>query len=248
MKNKILIISLLFLISSLQCLGQEKKTRKFELGPKVGLSLGAAIPFPLNKIPKGATAYPQINALLGVFSFYHISDFWCIGTGFDLSKNSFAFDANVKSQKYISTSPLTGRKQTLYYTGPTSGNFEFDYILFPIKAKFKFSKLYTATFGIYFSYVYFQKFEIEAIGGKTGLSPDPNMQNPTPRVDYDFNDDLSNFEWGLSGAVQRKILNHLFIELELELSPKTIFKKGFDSIDYKLYPFHIQIGLSYDLL
>lgn len=246
MKKKVFISFVLILVSILT-FGQELNYKKFELGPTIGINLGAALPFPFKDIPKGAQGSPDLNTSVGVFSYYNINDKWAIGTGFELSKNSFSFKADVVSQKYISTSKITGKKTILYYTGPTSGSFDFNYWLFPVEARYRFSDLYTATFGIWASWVYFHSFDVVAIGGKTGTNPDPDKQDPVPRVEYNFDDDLSSFNAGLTGGVQRKIIKNLYLDLKMKLGLFSVFKSGFDSIEYELYPIELKLGVTYNL-
>ncbi|MFA8299364.1 MAG: outer membrane beta-barrel protein [Hyphomicrobiales bacterium] len=245
---KLLLILFILLISYINTNGQERRWKRFELGPRIGIAMSAAIPFPLSDVPKGANGSPELNTSLGVFSFVNINDTWAIGLGFDVVKNSFNFDAKVVSQRYTSINPITGIKIVQYYTGPTKGSFEFNFIEFPLIARYKFSELFNAHFGLYFSYIYLHQFGVTAVGGKTGLNPDPDKQSPIPRFQYDFDDDLRNFDWGLTGGVSKTIIKHLEIGLMLDAGLNNIFQKNFKSLDYKMYQVHLRLNLTYNLL
>jgi len=65
------------------------------------------------------------------------------------------------------------------------------------------------------------------------------------RATYDFSDELRSVQWGVQAGVNWKAFKHLTLSGDLMWGVTDIFKKGFRTISFDMYPIYLNIGFGY---
>lgn len=65
------------------------------------------------------------------------------------------------------------------------------------------------------------------------------------RATYDFSDELRSIQWGVQAGVNWKAFKHLTLSGDLTWGVTDIFKKGFRTISFDMYPIYLNIGFGY---
>jgi len=241
MSKKILFVFII-LIFSLQLQAQE---RKLNFYPNIAVDLGGAIPFPLSDIPDGAGGTPEPYPSLGIGAIYNHNDQWQFAVELNYHLIAFSATADVVSQPFKEGSTIT------YYTGYTETDVELRMVEFPFIAYYKLKKGRKIILGSYYSRILEARFETKGINGvyspDKSVTDNANLPGPEITIPYDFNNDLDNHDYGILIGYSYDLSERLNLWGRLNVGFKSIFKKGFDNIDYEMYQVRINLGVSYTL-
>ena len=147
---KKIFITILLFFAIVKISAQENK---ITWGIKLGGNIGAPIPF--GHIPEGATGAPIVGLNLGTWMAYHINPKLLLKIEFNYSVKGASYKTPLDSQYYedIVYLPLPGggTEESIiktFFTGTAEGQFDNQYLEWPIYLQYKVGKKLWVTGGV----------------------------------------------------------------------------------------------------
>lgn len=218
---------------------------------KLGYNIGGTAPLGIPATIRKMNRYKmQSNYSLAFDIQKQIKGRWGAMTGIKLENKGMEVDATVKN--YHMSMVKGSSRLTGYYTGNTVIKAEEWALTLPIQATYTPAKNVLVRLGPYVSYVTSRKFDGYVYSGylrentPTGakiLMGDSESEGAT----FDFSDDMRHWQFGIDAGVDWYVYKRWGIYADLSWGFTNIFKKGFDTIEQKLYPIYGTVGVTYNL-
>ena len=216
---------------------------------KAGLNIGGTSPIPLPREIREINSYrPDLALTLGteISKWFGAEQKWGFIFGLTLDTKAMKTDATVKNygmEIIETTGKLKGQ-----WTGNVKTKFRNSYITLPLLAGYKISNRVQFKGGTYFSYVLEREFSGHVYDGylREGDPTGPKVEfKDGNTATYDFSDDLRRFQWGLQFGTEWRAFKHLTVYADLNWGLNNIFKKGFETITFNMYPIYLNMGFGY---
>lgn len=191
------------------------------------------------------------NFTLGLDAYHGFDDRWGILFGLHFENKGMKVDATVKN--YHMRMEKEGEAIEGMFTGRVMTKVDQSLLTIPVQATYDISHKVRVKLGPYFSYVLSHKFSGYAYDGylregdPTGRKVEMGGADDTNRGDYDFSDDMRNWQVGLDVGADWYITNRWGAFVGLTWGLTEVFKKGFDVIEQPMYPIYGSIGVIYQL-
>ena len=195
--------------------------------------LGGAVAFPFSDIPDGAGGTPKPFPLLGIGAEYYMDGKWDFGIEFNYHLIAFSADADVVSQPFY-----WDDGSVMYFTGETETDVELRMIEIPFIATYNYKPKKAIIMGAYYSRMLEGEFITVGKGIMSANKADTDnvaQGTPTYPVDYNFNDELDSYDYGLFLGYRYNYNGKLIFSTRIHVGFKSIFKKSFTNIDYEMY-------------
>lgn len=256
-KRDIIIGSILvFLCLSGMVRGEETKVRKAKepvwytdswkpiLGVRIGTDIGGALPFPFKYIPSEFAPKLKLKLTFGGEVIVPIDKHWSVAAEVNYKGVAIDADAFVEDQRFMMDGSQT------YFTGMAVMSMSFTMLEIPLYAKYAFSGgRNRVMLGGYYAIGKGQSFDVIAKKGfMRGSLESEDLDVLTEDYLMSFNDQLDTWDAGVVFGYERYILDNLAVNGKVHIGFKSIFTKGFDMLDYKMYQMRLAVGLSYELV
>lgn len=225
---------------------------------RIGYNIGGTAPIGMPASIRTLHSYSlRPNFTLGIDAYHPISKRWGYIGGIRFENKGMKTDAGVKA--YHMKIVRGGDALEGTFTGSVVTKVDMSMITVPITATYDASSNLRIKLGPYVSYVTAKKFEGWAYDGylrrqEEGMEKgDPTGQKvilgnqPNERGDYDFADDMRNWQFGVDLGADWYITKRWGVSADLKWGLNGIFKKDFTVIEQTMYPIYGTIGISYQL-
>lgn len=238
------IFLIIFLVSCSQLYSQSYPLKKrYKMGIRTGLSVGAPIP---NKFEKGEDGELGIGPLIGIFTKYYYSPKLYVEANlyYDSRGNS-----PYSKQYRRDTSVQFGSMNTLiptFYNAWVSGEIKLSYLTLPINASWFLKKWFAVQLGSQINYLLYasDKGTAKIIVGEGGVVDDiyRNFENAV---------DIHKWDYGGNAGVCLYFLPELEFQIRYNKSIRSIYRKGFFSDnnfeERKFLNTHLQAAINYQI-
>lgn len=177
-----------------------------------------------------------------------IDDKWGIMSGLRFETKGMSTGAVVKNYGLtidVSSGDETGTIKGVF-TGNVNTEVKNEYLTLPLLVTRDLSERWFVKAGPFFSYL--------IKGGFTGSVHDGYIRDQNPignkigveHATYDFSKDISRFDWGAEVGAEWRAYSDFSVYGDLTWSAKSIFKRGFESIAFKMYNVYLNLGFAYE--
>lgn len=214
-----------------------------------GIVIGGTAPLPLPRCIRDITAFsPWGMTMIGLDAQRDIKGRWGIRSGLRLSLDGMNTEARVKN--YHLTLTQGGDKLTGYYTGLNKTHERMLSLKIPLLATYRAGEKITLYAGPYVQYAFDKKFTGRVYDGylregtPTGMKVSFTRSNPAT---YDFSDDMTRFLLGAEAGADWQVASRWAAFANLDFGATGIFKRKFKTIEFKMYPVYLTLGMAYTL-
>ena len=230
--------------SSSDSLASQQVDYRFALGVQLGTDVGGAIPVPFKYIPETFNPYPKLDLSLGAKLTFPLTSRWDIGAEVTYKTITMNADARVENQKfqdgdlmeyYSGTAEMRMDFTMLEVPVYTK------YSLRNLKDKL--------LFGPYFAWTMKSSFVIIAEKGYIGMTGPDQVDSPVNNDldDMDFSPYMDSWDLGLLFGYERKLSRRFELGLRVSMGFKDVFKKDNQYFDYKMLHMRGTVVISYNL-
>ena len=248
------------IVALLLCLGMPVWSANHNLKyyAQVGYNLGGTTPIGMPASIRTLHSYTlRPNFTLGIDAFRPFNEKWGMMFGIHFENKGMKTDAGVKGyhMKIVrGEEELEG-----IFTGSVVTKVDQSLVTIPVQGTYDISNKVRLKLGPYFSYVTSKKFEGWAYDGYLRRQEeghpigDPTGQkvelghNEGERGEYDFSDDMRNWQFGIDLGADWYITNRWGASIGLTWGLSEVFKKNFTVIEQSMYPIYGTIGIIYQL-
>lgn len=246
MNHNVYIVSFfaLFLLVSTA----KAQQKKVDFNVRTGVSIGAATPLGIpSSIRKIEGFNPGLLLSLEGGVIYHIKEKWGLATAIRFEQKGMTTNAQVK--EYYTTfnagSQSGSESITGYYTGDVKTKVKNSYLTLPIHVVYSLNSPLSLKAGGFVSLALEKSF--------TGSASNGYLRNGTPvgekeeinEADYDFSDQVRPINAGVEFGVDYRISSHLSASALVNWGLIPLMESDFKSIDFKMYNFFGNVGISY---
>lgn len=224
-------------------------SKGWEFEVKAGLNFGGAAPLGMPREIRHISSYnPKFNGTIEgtVTKWFGKDRKWGVAAGVKIEEKQMSTKARVKN--YHTEIIQDGDRVAGYYTGMNQTDYYSTDLTFPITANYRINNRWKVRAGMFFSYVMDKEFN--------GYVSDGYLRNGTPigekatfengkTAEYNFDDDLRRFNWGVQIGGTWNAYKHFFIMGDLTYAFNNIFKSDFHTVTFTLHPIYLNIGFGY---
>ncbi len=239
---------------SAQEFGEDKglvwsKLKGLEYRLKAGLNIGGTAPLPLPVEIRKIEGYnPLLSVSIEGNVVKRIAPKWAILTGVRLENKGMSTKARVKNYHIEidnrnndgSTSHVTG-----VFTGRVKTKVRNSYVSIPLMVAYKPAPRWEIKMGPYLSFLTNGTFNGNAFDGYIRENDPTGEKIEVTSAVYDFSGELKRVNWGINLGGEWRAYRHLNVYTDLAWGLNPVFKKGFESIAFNLYPIYANIGFGY---
>lgn len=245
--NKIIASVLAFLI--MMPLSAQFSADRFEHRIVAGFNLGASAPLPLPEEVRSIDGiWPQFTPQLGYNLLYKLNDTWGIGSGIVLNFKGMGVKDKVKYMyTRVIMNKADGSELEGYFVGKNKTTIKTAYATIPLYAMFRPHEKWTFRAGGYASYLFSGQFKGTVSDGYMRVGEPTGEKVEIEEASFDFNDDIRDFDFGLTFGAERKINNRFgwYANLDWALTP--LFPSNYKVMEFSLYNIYFTVGLTYRL-
>jgi hypothetical protein len=220
--------------------GQDKK---WLIYPSLGIDMGGALPFPFSDIPEGSKGTPKLNPSLGFGFKYEMIEKWCISTELSYHVLAFSAKATVRSQSFYSDN----HQDILYFTGYSKTDVELRFLQIPLIVSYDLNPNWSILLGPYYSKILDGSFSTEGTEGylsdNKAITDSASLPG-TANVPYNFNNFIDTWDAGILLGFRYKLNHRVDFWGNFNVGFKSIFVANFDNIEYEMYQFRVNFGVS----
>lgn len=217
---------------------------RFALGVQLGTDIGGAVPFPFKYIPETFNPYPKLNLSLGAKLSFPLTSRWSLGTEFTYKTVTMNADARVENQRYQDKELI----QYFSGTAEMHMDFTMLEIPVYTKYTLRNGKDRLLV-GPYFAWVMKSSFVIDPQKGYIGTTGPDKVDSVMPEDmdDMDFNNSLDSWDMGILLGYERKLSSRFELGLRFSWGFKDIFKSSNQYFDYSMLHMRGSVVVSYNL-
>lgn len=222
----------------------EEVDYRFALGVQLGTDIGGAVPFPFKYIPETFNPYPKLNLSLGAKLSFPLTSRWSLGTEFTYKTVTMNADARVENQRYQDKELI----QYFSGTAEMHMDFTMLEIPVYTKYTLRNGKDRLLA-GPYFAWVMKSSFVIDPKKGYIGTTGPDKVDSVMPEDmdDMDFNNSLDSWDMGILLGYERKLSTRFELGLRFSWGFKDIFKSNNQYFDYSMLHMRGTVVVSYNL-
>lgn len=216
----------------------------------LGYSIGGTMPLGMPASIRSLEKYTlKTNAMLAIDAYKPLHGKWGIMVGLHLENKGMKTDAKVKN--YSMEMRQGGETLSGRFTGYVVTDVEQCLLTLPVQATFDLGEV-RLRLGPYISNLLSGKFEGYAydgylrVGNPTGEKVEMGSDEAS-RGDYDFDDDMRKWQFGLKAGVDWQFSHRLGAYVDLSWGLTGVFKSDFKTIEQTMYPIFGTIGITYKL-
>jgi hypothetical protein len=226
----------------------EKRGWEFEV--KTGFRIGGTAPIPLPVEIREIRGYnPTLSIPVEAIAtkWLGAERKWGITSGLKLENRGMITNALVKNYH---TEIIGDGGETIsgHWTGNVKTKIRNTYVTLPVMAAYRMSSRWILRAGAYASVRTEGEFSGYVSDGylREGDPTGPKIEFSDDRVAaYDFSDEISRFDYGIRLGTSWHAFKHLNTFADLSWGLNSIFKNGFKSITFAMYPIYADFGIGY---
>ncbi|NDV46658.1 PorT family protein [Paludibacter sp. 221] len=211
---------------------------------KAGIAIGGTAPLPIPLEIREVKGFnPLINTSVEAEIVKTFNEPFGLSFGLRLETKGMKTNASVKNYSMKITegnSEISG-----VWTGMVETQVSNSYLTIPILFVWKPSKRWEIKLGPYGSYALTRNFTGQVYDGYLRVGSPIGEKIELNRAIYDFSADLSHWDCGLQLGTDFRAFPHLMAGIDLTWGVKSIFKKGFETITFDMYPIFIRLNFGY---
>ena len=217
---------------------------------RAGVNIGGTSPLPLPQEIRSINSYsPGLAITIEGYATKWLSkkQDWGISIGFRLDIKDMNTDATVKNYGMAIINETGGKVEGLW-TGNVKTKSKMSLLSIPVLGVYKINERWKVYAGPYFSYLMDGDFNGNVYEGHL-RTPDATGSKIVFEGEniatYDFSNELRKFQWGAQIGGEWKAYKHLTVHADLTWGFNDIFRKGFETVSFPMYPIYLNIGFGY---
>ncbi|MDR1222086.1 MAG: PorT family protein [Tannerella sp.] len=250
------IAALLFL--SIMARAQEDRSESivqssklgWEIEIKAGFKIGGTAPIPLPREIREINSYSPTLSIpfeANITKWLGVNRKWGVTSGLKTEDKSMITKARVKN---YSTEIIGdgGERVGGRWTGNVKTNVRTTYVTWPLLAAYRPNRRWTFHAGPYASILIEGEFSGHVYDGylREDDPTGPKIEFSDGRIAaYDFSRELRRFAWGMQAGASWRAFKHLNVYADLSWGLNELFKSGFNTVTFNMYPIYADFGLGY---
>lgn len=239
---------LLWSLCSTTLLAQQQSQWDYDL--KVGIHIGGATPIPMPREIREIKGYdPTFTVPLEIMATRWLTDApqWGVSFGLKAANQAMHTHARVKNYQTLIVGQ-DGASVSGYWTGHVETKYRATTLSLPVLLSFLAGDLWRLSAGLYASWSIRREFsgrvyegylrEGTPIGQKSEFSGEHYST-------YDFSEQLRAFAYGVRLGASRRVYRSWSVYTDLSAGLSPLFKRGFDTVTFPLYPIYASVGIGY---
>lgn len=214
---------------------------------KAGIALGGTAPLPIPLQIQGVEGFkPGINTSLEAEFVQDFNGSIGFSTGLRLETKGMTTNAMVKN--YGMSLNQGGQTVSGVWTGMVETQVRNSYLTLPVLFLWKPSERWDLKLGPYAAFAISRQF--------SGYAYDGYLREGSPvgekvvfegdnKAPYDFHQEISRWDFGVQLGADWRAFPHLLVGLDLTWGMKDMFKKGFETIAFPMYPIYARLNFGY---
>jgi len=246
----------IIILSLLPFLQLAAQNPKFEHKIIAGYNFGATAPVPIPSEVRAISGYwPQFTPQLGYNITYYYNPQWGMTSGILLDYKGMGVRDRVKYM-YTSVILSTDNDRPLqgYFVGKNETQVKSSYVTIPVYLTYKPNETWNFKLGGYASYKSSSEFKgtvwdgyLMRVDEKGGEFVEKISIVNKNDAEFNFGDDMRDFDFGLSGGAEYRINDRFGIFGNLSWGLTSIFPNDYQAISFKMYNIYFALGLTYKL-
>jgi len=240
----IIVCLSVFNLSAQSSFGQ-KLEHKIVAGFNLGATAPSSIPAEIRSIEAW---WPQFTPQLGYNILYNATEKWGVGSGIMLNYKGMGVKDKVK---YIHTRVVieegTTRELEGYFVGKNETKTKMAYVTIPLFASYRLSDKWSVKAGGYASYLFSGRFHGSVSDGYLRVGDPTGEKVDITEARFNFDDDLKNFDFGLTFGGEMKLNDRFGIYGNLDWGLTPIFPSNFRAMEFSMHNIYFTLGLTYKL-
>lgn len=230
---------------------QQMHDAGWEVGLKAGVNLGGSSPLPL---PREIRSIESFNPTLAIqlsgeaTKWFGERREWGLTFGLRLDNKNMTTKARVKNYS-MEIIGGDGNRLKGNWTGYVRTDVRNDYLNIPVLASWKPAERWVVQLGPYMSVLMNGSFSGDVYDGYL-REGDPTgnkiVFSDGAVAGYDFSSELSRLLWGMQAGCEWSAFRHLRLYANVTWGLSDIFRRGFNTITFAMYPIYLNLGFGYD--
>jgi hypothetical protein len=238
MKMKIIKISIILMILMQASFAEEKQGGLWDFFAKIGINLGGTMPRPMpSSISKVESYRPSLAPTIETETLRWLSKKIGVSTGLRFENKGMKSTALVKEYS-MNIEKFHGK-----FRGIVDTEMNFNYLGLPILAHYAFTENFSVYAGAYYAYLLSGEFK-----GSTseGILNSGSFPTPIDRGEYDFSNELRNYDVGLSIGLNFLPYNeHFLFSFDFNYGLVSVFPSDFNGISDDMQNVYGKISIGY---
>ena len=223
--------------------------RSWGLKARVGYAIGGTMPIPLPAEIRSINRFrPNGGFSFGVDGYKQFDKRWGIMGGVHFFMEGMSTGADVKNYHMgisMGEDYLEGQ-----FTGVDITDVKMSGLTIPVTATFRINPRWTVNLGPYMNVLFNGDFSGSVydgylrVGDPTGEKIIISRENPAT---YDFGDDMRTLQFGVQAGFEWKATPNIGLFGQLDWGLTDVFRSGFETVDFPMYPVYGTVGITYSL-
>jgi hypothetical protein len=228
----------------------QSQTPGWEIRIKAGFKIGGMAPIPLPGEIREIKSYnPTLSTPLeaNITKWLGADRKWGITSGLKLENKGMITKARVKNYN-MEIIGDGGERVSGRWTGNVKTKVRNTCITLPVLAAYRVENRWAFRAGPYTSILTEGEFSGHVYDGylREGDPTGPKIEFSDGRIAaYDFSKELRRFAWGIQAGASWRTFKHLDLYADLSWGLNDLFKNGFNTVTFAMYPIYADIGLGY---
>lgn len=231
-----------FISSNLYSIEIEKGSLEHRI--VAGFNVGATMPY---SIPDEVVAvkgwWPQFTPQLGYNITYNAHERWGLSAGVILNYKGMGIKDRVKYMHVRvvlseGQEPLEGP-----FVGMNKTEVKAAYVTIPLHVTYRPFKNWCYKFGGFASYLFNGSFKGTVSDGYLRVGDPTGEKVIIDETSFNFDDDLRNFDFGITLGTERKITERIAAYLNMDMSLTPIFPSSFKLMEFNMYHLYFTLGV-----
>jgi len=212
-------------------------------------SIGGAAPLGLPREIRKIKSYnPTLQLGMEVNATKWLSDEqkWGIRLGVKIEGKGMKTDARVKD--YITEINYNSAYIKGNFTGDVKTEIRNTYLTVPVLVAYNVNEQWNVYGGLYFSTTIDRSFDGYVYDGYLRQT-DPTGQKlifeDGKKADYDFSNQVNNFQWGSQVGAEWKVNDHFFLFGDATYGFNSLLDRDFDAISFTMHNIYLNLGFGY---
>jgi len=253
MTNRLILNILLAVIATVAWVPQMQAFNldSVQIEARAGYSLGGTTPLEFPATIRKLNSYrPCLSGMIGVTAAVPVANRWWVQSGLRLERYAMDVDARLKNYEIEVT--RGGEMLEGIFLGDVRVKVAQTQLTLPVLAGYDLSPKWRLRAGAYMSVLLGRSFTgwahngymraDEPTGAKVTLGDEPSE-----RGDYDFDDRMRTFQWGLDVGADYRFAERWGAFAELTYGVNGLLQKDFSTVPMKLHPLYATLGVIYKL-
>jgi len=249
MKNKLIILFSIFLLSASQLAAQNENDKTIEWYATLGFNIGATAPIPIPEEVRAIENYnPKFNPHLGVNILYNLNSKWGIGAELSIDVKGMRVKDEVKYM-HINFVPIGGDSKTDrlegYFVGKNMTDISNTYLTLSMYGNYNINTKWKVKLGGFAASTLKTKFRGDVSDGYLRISTPTGTKQKIILEEFDFSQDIRDFDVGVMAGANYALTNRIGFYGNVSWGFASIFYSDFNPIQFQLRNIFGSLGITY---